>query len=82
MSKKLIKGLLLTGLVIGGGVVFYKFVIKPNMAPDTDSGLGETQDDTHSNYVTAGKKKAKSCWCAGPHGMIKCPCGGHHLSGT
>ena len=24
-------------------------------------------------------KKPKKCWCCGPHGMVECPCGGHHL---
>jgi hypothetical protein len=22
-------------------------------------------------------KTERICWCAGPHGMVKCPCGGN-----
>lgn len=30
-------------------------------------------EETKSNFV----KGERKCWCAGPHGMVQCPCGGN-----
>ncbi len=73
--------LLFTGIGagIGAGISFVVpntvFIKKPTVKSSSFSG------EEKSNFTsTGGKYKEKKCWCAGTHGMVQCPCGGHHLS--
>lgn len=60
-NKQICWGLGLLAVAVVG-VIIYK-----NKSEEKKLGFTKPQTD---------HPKPKKCWCAGPHGMVQCPCGG------
>lgn len=60
-NKQICWGLGLLAVAVVGVIIYKK--------KSEEKKLGFTKPQTDH-------PKPKKCWCAGPHGMVQCPCGG------